>query len=471
MMKCRVAFGELRYWNRFAVLFSLILTLSGCSLFAGRPSPTPGSTAGLTETVRSLPDLAIASLVIQTEDGELCYDAQHPLGVSVVIENRGMVDSSPFLVDLNGAQQVEVPAAPAGKSVSVWFSGYDTHNTALVDSGSQVEESDENNNQFSEIGVIPTLPASCQPTPIPTLISEAPLFTLKGHTAKVWSLAFSPDGRLLASGSVDDILRLWRVKERVLLRKMVGHPFPILTVAFSPDGVYLATGSDDGLARVWRVEDGRLVYTLEGHAGRILTLAFSPDSGILATGSDDSTIRLWKLSDGSLDQTVDEGMNPVLSLAFAPNGQALAWSESDGTLRILQLSNPPKWLLVLKETSLPLKSVAYSPAGDLIASGSEDGKIFIHRSTDGKLLNTLYGHTRAVSGIAFSPDGKLLASASQDSTLRIWKAGESSALVILTGHTGPVNCVAFSPDGKLLASGSDDQTVRLWSVLGNDSGE
>jgi len=161
--------------------------------------------------------------------------------------------------------------------------------------------------------------------------------TLTGHTAKVTSVSFSPDGQILASGSWDKTIKLWRVSDGRLIRTLTGHTNHVNSVSFSPDGQILASGSDDKTIKLWRVSDGSLIRTIEGHTGSVESVTFSPDGQILASGSDDKTIKLWRVSDGSLIGTLEGHTDAVLSVSFSPDGQILASGSDDNTIKIWRL--------------------------------------------------------------------------------------------------------------------------------------
>ena len=458
-----------------SIFLSVLVLITYACVPDGWSSPTNTPIATITPTASPapLPDLALKDLAFQPEMGEPCYDEKNRLGVHLIVVNLGPVDAGPFSVNLNGEGQNVESGLPAGGSLSLWFPGYSEENVVILDPNNQVLESDEDNNHVLKMMAIPTLPPSCFPTPEVTFELIEPLATLEGHTGKVWSLDFSPDGKLLASGSVDNTLRLWRVHEAALLRTMLGHPFPILSVKFSPSGIHLATGSDDSLVRVWQVSNASLLQTLQGHAGWVYSVAYSPDGRTIASGSNDFTVRVWRTTNGTLMQTIDEGMLEVLSVAYSPDATILAWGEADGTVR-LRSTSEGKWLYILSDSTSQSRSIAFSSDGSLLASGTSDGNVYIWRVSDGALLQGFRAHSQPVNSIAFSPDGEWFVSGSNDNNLRLWKLDslleENNAFVspnaVLVAHSGPVNSVVFSPDGALVASGSDDATIRLWSVPG-----
>jgi WD40 repeat protein/subtilase family serine protease len=290
--------------------------------------------------------------------------------------------------------------------------------------------------------------------------------TLTGHTDSVRSVAFSPDGSLIASGSRDATIKLWRVSDGALVATLTGHTDTVTSVAFSPDGSLLASASGvwDRTIKLWRVSDGALVRTLTGHTNGVYSVAFSPDGSLIASGSEDRTIRLWRVSDGALVTTLTGHTSSVYSVAFSPDGSLLASGSRDATIKLWRVSDGA---LVRTLTRAGwVNSVAFSPDGSLIASasGSGDNTIKLWRVSDGALVRTLTGHTSSVYSVAFSPDGSLIASGGYDRTIRLWRVSDGALVRTLTGHTGGISSVAFSPDGSLIASGSWDATIKLWRV-------
>jgi WD40 repeat protein/tRNA A-37 threonylcarbamoyl transferase component Bud32 len=298
-------------------------------------------------------------------------------------------------------------------------------------------------------------------------VSDGKLLDIfKGHTDGISSVAFSPDGETVASGSYDHTVKLWSVSSGSLLRTLNGHNSSVWSVAFSPDGHILASGSYDKTVRLWQVSDGSLMQILTGHGDGIASIAFSPDGETLASGSsgrNENSLRLWRISDGSLLRIFDEKMSNVVSVTFSPDGDFLASGSYDGKVRLWRVSDGS----LLREMAAPydyISGVAFSPDGEVLASETDDDRVRLWRVSDGLLLSVMEEFTNSIESLTFLPDGETLASASNYSTVRLWRISDGSLLSARNGYNHYEDCLAFSPNGEMMAAGSQDNIVLLLQV-------
>ena len=301
---------------------------------------------------------------------------------------------------------------------------------------------------------------------LPTKVATAQLkATLEGHTDNVWSVAFRPNGVMLASASWDQTVRLWNVNTGRHLRTLTGHTNEVLSVAFSADGQTLASGSRDTTIRLWNPNNGKLKRTLTGNGSGVASVVFSPDGQTLVSGNADRTIRLWNAKTWKLEKTLKGHTDVVEVVAFSPDGATLASGSRDTTIRLWNPQNGTT-KRTLTEHTAPVNALAFSPDGNTLASGSRDRTIRLWNPNNGREKETLTGYTDGVNPVAFSPDGATLLVGGRG--ISVWDTETGKSKKPLAGGIGGALSVVFSPDGEMVASGSADNKIRLWEFNVSD---
>lgn len=305
------------------------------------------------------------------------------------------------------------------------------------------------------------------------------IVTFRGHTHWICSVAFSPNGKLLASSSADGTLKLWELATGYCLKTLEGQTDWIVSVAFSREGALLASsGIDSASIRLWSVETGACLKTLQGHDHWVWAIAFSPTQSILASGSDDCTIKLWNVNTGGCLNTIPGHTSNVRSVAFSPSGSLLVSGSDDRTIKLWDAATG-KCLNTFNGHTSNVRSVCFSPSGKTVISASEDHTLKLWDVATGQCLRTFYGHTAHVRSVAFAPNPQqcdrdkesdlealdgLIASGGADQTVRFWDSRTGQCLKTLQGYASFVLNVAFSPTDPLLASSSADHTIKLWNL-------
>jgi WD40 repeat protein len=292
------------------------------------------------------------------------------------------------------------------------------------------------------------------------------LRTLAGHAGATLAVAFSPDGRQMASGGMgDNAAKLWDTATGQALRTLAGHGHRVNAVAFSPDGRWLASGAGylgsrpaDNPIKLWEVATGRELRTLVGHTGGVLKLAFSPDGRWLASGSRDHSVKLWDVATGRERWTLSGHRDLIVSLAFSTDGRGLVSASRDGIVKLWEVGAGRE----LRALARPIQGArGFSPDGRWLAAatGRDPVTITLWDVAAERELRTLSDATKEVVAVTFTLDGRRLASGGRDGTVKLWDVATGSLLHLLMGRTEPVTTLAFSRDGRWLASGG-----TLWEL-------
>lgn len=293
------------------------------------------------------------------------------------------------------------------------------------------------------------------------------LSTFDDHSRVVNGLAFSPDSRLLASGGSDGFIIVRDLETGERMAVINGNDGAVNSVAFGPDGVRLAAANANATVRVWDTQARRGIFNLRGHDAPVQDVAFNASGSQLASAGEDGRIIIWNMENGSPVYSVNPSPDDPIAanaVAFNPEGDRIIAAYNDGVARVWAFANDGLIFNLIGHAS-QVFDVAFSPDGQLMASASGDGKAKVWDAATGLNLYTLSGHNGAVSAVIFSPDGSQLATASQDTTARIWNSESGLDVFVLSRHRRPVNAAVFNADGSLVATASDDRTARVWDAI------
>lgn len=307
---------------------------------------------------------------------------------------------------------------------------------------------------------------------VPKTIEAPRLVVQAGHSSNVTSVAFSPDGKTVVSGSEDNTLKLWNVATGKELRTLSGHSSVVSSVAFSPDGKTVLSGSRDNTLKLWDVVTGKELRSFRGHINEITSVAYSPNGKTVLSGSAGRLLKLWDVTTGKELRSFYGHTNAVTSVTYAPDGKTVLSGSWDSSLRLWDVQSG-KELRSFRGHKNSVESVAYAPDGKTVLSGSVDGTLKLWDVETGAELHSFSGHSGRVyswvNSVAYSPDGRMVLSGSADETLKLWDIATGKELRTLFVKHPPwvsmnVTSVAYSPDGRTVLSGSEDKTLRLWDV-------
>ncbi|MAT98710.1 MAG: hypothetical protein CL608_16325 [Anaerolineaceae bacterium] len=288
-----------------------------------------------------------------------------------------------------------------------------------------------------------------------------------GHTEGINDVAFSADGRFLATVSQDSDVKVWDVAAGQEIGTLSAHGQPVNAVAFSPDGSRLATAGNDGFIILWNMASLELITVLNGQDGAVNDIAFDPDGTQLVAGYASSIVRLWDLDNRRSELRLLAHTASVNAAAFRHDGSRFATAGDDGRIIIWNSDTGASLFSIepsLNSNNQPIAihALAYSPDDSRLLAANGSGTATAWDTGDASLVFRVAGHAVSLEDVAFSPDGTLFATASSDNTVKVWDAATQQALYTLTGHSSGVTAVAFHPTADQMVTASSDGTARLW---------
>ncbi|MDJ0581127.1 NB-ARC domain-containing protein [Crocosphaera sp.] len=282
----------------------------------------------------------------------------------------------------------------------------------------------------------------------------------------IWTIKYSPDGTLIATGGANGEVSLWNLSGKNQRWLKQEHTEWVSSIAFSPDGKIIASASHDQTIKLWNVQTGECFNTLEGHKGWVSSIAFSPDGKIIASASHDQTLKIWDItstSEKSLLSSVSAHTNTINSVAFHPTAPRIITCSDDDTIKIWDIQTKE----IRENLSFDYKSVTsalYSPDGEFLVSCSNDGTIIISSAKTLNILKVIDAHQSSVISLDINHDSKQLASCSNDHSFKIWELATGECLLNIQGNTHRILDIAISPNGKDLVSASNDRTAKIWNL-------
>ncbi len=308
------------------------------------------------------------------------------------------------------------------------------------------------------------------------------IYTLSGHSDSVTTLAISPDGKILVSGSYDKTIKLWNLITGKILKTLEGHKAAVKSVALTPDGEILASGSDDNTVKIWNLNTGKLLRTLSDNEEAVTSILISPNGKNLISASRDKTIKFWNLKNGKLQRTIKAETVP---LTMSTDGKTLFSGNDDGQIQLFDISTGK-----LRQTLTPAKpkdpyfdfqkasaisSIAVSKDGKFLVNNGYDDSHQSIKETDGKnikvwnletgkLVHNFSVGIGSIDAVALSPDGKTFASGGYAYEINLWDVETGKKLHTLSAKQGGVNAIVFSPDGKIIVSSSGNKSIKVWRL-------
>ena len=293
---------------------------------------------------------------------------------------------------------------------------------------------------------------------------EVPTIELnKDQICNVYSIAYSTDGKHIAAGYNDSIIRIWNIQTGEMEKELKGHNDVVWSVAYSPDGTMLVSGSADKTNICWNIESGKIIRTLTGHKSTVSFVTFDTLNSYIASGSTDGTIKFWEASTGELLQTLTAHTKTIASISYSNSDKFVASASWDTTVKIFHtMGGREKNTLQGHEGAV--YAVEFSPDENYLATGSADRTIKIWDSATGELQKTIKGYSGEVWYVAYSPDGKYITGCDSLGTVKSWNIKTGELFQNYVGHKKAVRSVCYSKDGKYLYSGDSDGIIKMWKA-------
>ncbi len=289
------------------------------------------------------------------------------------------------------------------------------------------------------------------------------IFTYRGHSARVSAIAWSPDGKRLASASDDKVVQISDGRNGNTLLTYDGHSGELYTVAWSPDGQYIASAGADKTVQVWSAITGKKIYTYKGHTAAVNAVSWSPDSKHIASASDDHTVQVWNAIAKGRVLFYGGHLDGVLAVTWSPDGKRIASGSWDNTMRVWNAVTGKEELLYLGH-SAEIYSIAWSPDGKHLASASADTTVQVCDSRVGLNKPTYHGHSDVVLAVSWSPNGQFITSGGYDNTVQLWNSTTGKHIFTYDRHSNWVNAIAWAPENQRIATGGYDTTVQVWQA-------
>lgn len=286
-------------------------------------------------------------------------------------------------------------------------------------------------------------------------------------TNSVECVAFSPDGKRIASGCWDSTIKIWDAQTGQRQITLKGHKNRVHSLSFSHDGKRIVTGGGDKLVRVWDAQDGTEIFMIGPNSDEVTVVAFSPDDTRIAATSTEQEIRIWDAKTGKLSQTLGPFPNQIFAWSWFPDNRRIVLGTSDQNLRVIDLLNGRE-VLLLKGHTAKINCVTVSPDSSRIISGGWDNTAIVWNSATGERLHS-YGHVYGVLSVACSPDGSKIATGTREGRVNLWESQSGKAILSERGHNDFAKSLAFNPSGTRLVSGSWDTTAKVWDTTSGKS--